>query len=98
ISTNPSENATLDEEGISEAWHQLTLASHEEPFLMLMTDALGQWLLEQPDASRVAALLSVSNGESFAKFVETERSEGRLKRDDSTLVFIGYERELSANS
>jgi hypothetical protein len=97
LSTSPAENRSLDDEAISHAWQELNIASHEAPTLLLMTDALGRWLLDQPDSERVYALLNVHDEQAFREFVERERAEGRLKRDDTTLVVIGVSGELSAD-
>ncbi|WP_375762465.1 protein phosphatase 2C domain-containing protein [Bradyrhizobium sp. B025] len=98
ISSNRAENRLLDQEALSAAWVDLTIASHNVPFLMLMTDALGLWLLEQPDRLRVSTLLELTDNDSFCQLVEVERAAGRLKRDDTTLIVIGYGRELPADS
>lgn len=95
LSTNPLENGWLDKDAISSAWHELNIASHEAPTLLLMTDALGRWLLDQPDVSRVSTLLNIPSEQEFRDFVEGERAAGRLKRDDTTLVVIGVSNELS---
>jgi hypothetical protein len=89
LSTNRLENKLLDQEAISDAWHDLVLASHETPILLLMTDAIGRWLLDDPTPDRVSMLLNLRDDHSFREFIEKERSEGRLKRDDSTLVVVG---------
>ena len=89
ISTNPAENDFLDDEFISNAWHEINLSSYDEPFFLLMTDALGRWLIDRPDTERVSILLDIQNHETFFCFVERERADGRLKRDDTTLVVIG---------
>jgi hypothetical protein len=94
LSTNPLENKWLDEDAITNAWHELNIASHEAPTLLMMTDALGRWLLDQPDPSRVAMLLNIEDEQAFRGFVESERASGRLKRDDTTLVVIGVSSEL----
>ena len=54
-----------------------------------MTDALGRWLIDQPDSERVSTLLDIQSDEAFIDFVNRERVKGRLKRDDTTLVVIG---------
>jgi hypothetical protein len=95
ISTNPVENKSLDHDAILTAWHELNIASHECPTLLLMTDALGRWLLDQRE--RVSVLLDIKDEQDFREFVERERAEGRLKRDDTTLVVIGVDRELPAD-
>jgi hypothetical protein len=97
LSTNPVENRWLDDEAISNAWCELNIASHEAPILLLMTDALGRWLLDQPDSGRVSELLELRDEQTFREFVERERSVGQLRRDDTTLIVIGACRELSAD-
>jgi hypothetical protein len=59
------------------------------PTLLLMTDAIGRWLLDEPSPARVSMLLDLQDDRSFGEFIERERSEGRLKRDDSTLIVVG---------
>jgi hypothetical protein len=95
LSTNPIENRWLDEDEISNAWHELNIGSHETPTLLLMTDALGRWLLDQPDLSRISRLLNIQSEQEFLDFVEGERAARRLKRDDTTLIVIGVSSELS---
>jgi hypothetical protein len=95
LSTNPLENRSLDANAISNAWHELNFASYEAPALLLMTDALGRWLLQQPE--RVSALLEIHDDRAFREFVEHERLEGRLRRDDTTLIIIGVDCELPAD-
>jgi hypothetical protein len=95
LSTNPLENRSLDANAISNAWHELNFASYEAPALLLMTDALGRWLLEQPE--RVSALLEIHDDQAFREFVERERLEGRLRKDDTTLISIGVDRELPSD-
>lgn len=90
LSTNPLENRWLDEDAILSAWHDLNISSHDAPSLLLMTDALGRWLLDQPDLARVSELLKIRDEQTFREFVEVERAAGRLRRDDTTLVVIGW--------
>jgi hypothetical protein len=97
LSTNPLENRWLDEDALLSAWYEVNIASHEAPTLLLMTDALGRWLLDQPDTVRVLALLNIRDEQTFREFVESERAAGRLRRDDTTLVVIGVSRELPAD-
>ena len=60
--------------------------------LLLMTDALGLWLLSRPDA-RLARerLLGFSDSNDFARFVLAERRSGEMKRDDTTLAVLSLE-------
>lgn len=50
---------------------------------LLMTDALGHWLLSYPD--RVPELLELTEM-GIIEFVASERASGRLRRDDTTLL------------
>lgn len=62
--------------------------------LLLMTDALGRWLLSQREA-RLARerLLRLSSEAEFAEFVLAERRAGAMKRDDTTLAVLSVEAE-----
>jgi hypothetical protein len=88
ISTNPAENIYLDADALANASTQIHLASHEHPFLLLMSDALGRWLLEGPQ-DRASTLLTIGSENEFVDFVKCEREAGRLKRDDTTMIVIG---------
>lgn len=89
ISTNPVENRTFDDETLSGFWQDLNLSSHETPTLLIMTDALGRWLLERPDSEGAAELMRLSDQHAFQEFVDRERASGRMHRDDTTLVIFG---------
>ncbi|NPU11977.1 hypothetical protein HL666_14485 [Bradyrhizobium sp. 83002] len=89
LSTCGAENKAIDDDALNEAWHDLFLGSHDKPFLLLMTDAIGRWLLDDPSPDRLSVLLGIESEGAFRKFVARERADGRLKRDDSTLVVIG---------
>jgi hypothetical protein len=89
ISSNPLENRSLDEDAISASWHDLTIGSQEATALLVVTDAIGRWLLDQEKPTRAKRLLDICDPDAFVTFVESERADGRMKRDDSTLVVIG---------
>lgn len=86
FSTSMFENRVIAEEALSDCWHDLNVSAHSAPVFLLLTDAIGRWLLDDP--SRVSLLLGIEDAVSFSDFVETERLEGRLKRDDTTMVVI----------
>jgi len=65
LSTNRLENKLLDQEAINDAWYDVVLASHERPTLLLMTDAVGRWLLDDPGPDRVSTLLNLQDDYSF---------------------------------
>ncbi|WP_186032260.1 PP2C family serine/threonine-protein phosphatase [Burkholderia gladioli] len=61
----------------------------EGSVVLLMTDALGQWLLsENPAGSRLERLLSVNTDAAFAELVLSERREGALRIDDTSLLVL----------
>ncbi len=97
LSTNRMENRQFSEEAIAESWFEVDLSSFDAPKLLLMTDAVGRWLLEGPDAERVSCLLEIDSDAAFTSFVERERAEGHLRRDDSTLLVIGRCHAVPAN-
>jgi hypothetical protein len=58
-----------------------------DPSILLMTDALGGWLLRDP-RSRVPRLLDLNTSRQFEALVGRERINGRMRRDDTTLAVI----------
>jgi Protein phosphatase 2C len=88
LSTSMAENRSLDEAVFSDAWHDLNISAHSAPIFLLLTDAIARWLLEEPSTQRISALLGIEDKQSFEAFVNRERSEGRLRRDDTTMVVI----------
>lgn len=97
FSTNPLENRQFDEKALAECWLEVDLSQWSAPQFMLMTDALGRWLLDEPNGDRVSALLKVSTDLAFADLVSRERSAGRLRRDDTTLMVIGSGDDVPAD-
>lgn len=90
LSTSVVENRAVKELDLPIASHELDLsATYYAPTLLLMTDAIGRWLLEEPEATRVGALLEIRDREVFRAFVIGEREAGRMRKDDSTLVVFG---------
>jgi hypothetical protein len=91
LCTNPSENTFIDEENFDRArvarWSFWGL---EKPTLFCMTDALGQWVLSSNgNPSPITSIRGLRTKRQFARFVETERSSSRMRRDDTTLLAIG---------
>jgi hypothetical protein len=62
------------------------VSSFVRPILLLMTDAMGHWLLTNPD--RVHEILQFEESGQFITFVARERAEGRMRRDDTTLLLM----------
>jgi hypothetical protein len=91
LSTNPVENAFLDaKNGNHERSVNWTFSGLEQPGLLCMTDALGQWVLASRDAeqSPIGVLRNLKTRKTFRHFVHTERASGRMRRDDTTLLAI----------
>jgi hypothetical protein len=55
--------------------------------VLLMTDALGAWLLRDP-RSRLPKLLNLNTPRQFEALVGRERMNGQMRRDDTTLAVI----------
>ncbi len=65
--------------------------------LLCMTDALGAWLLhhqEHGDRSAFERLISIRSQQELQDLVETERTIGKLRRDDTTLIIISLTSEV----
>lgn len=90
LSTLPHHNAHLypaDNFEVPKTVWQFEAGNH--PFLLCMTDALGAWLLrriEEEDEHALRRLLAIRTEGELGELVELERTEGRMRRDDSTLV------------
>jgi len=89
LSTSRLENRAWNDETLAQHFWELNLSSHDAPQLLLMTDALGRWILDRPGSESLSALLDITDEEAFQRFVEGERQAGRMRRDDTTLVVLG---------
>ncbi len=58
------------------------------PLILLMTDALGAWLLSAP-GSRLNRVLSLPSKIAFGALIDSERASGTMRRDDTTLIILG---------
>lgn len=56
--------------------------------ILLMTDAIARWSLEESADQRLQRLASLSTDEEFSQLVEEERAAQRMRIDDTTLVII----------
>jgi hypothetical protein len=84
LSTNAADNTFVEDiEPVS--WN---LREYDNPALLCMTDALGQWVLAHRDEkpSPIAVLRSLKSLPAFKRFVTRERGAGGLRRDDTTLL------------
>jgi hypothetical protein len=70
----------------------LHLSAFEDPMLLCMTDALGEWTLrmsrEEPE--RLVELLAIRSEAELASLVSAERTAKRMRVDDSTLIILGF--------
>ncbi|MCW5675377.1 MAG: hypothetical protein KIT15_12440 [Xanthobacteraceae bacterium] len=96
LSTSYAENQVWTDETLDDCKRDIDIAGLSDPKVLLMTDAIGKWLLEDRD-DRLNVLLGLNSEEEFSQFVELERTEQRMRRDDSTLVILERARELPAD-
>lgn len=60
--------------------------------LLLMTDAIGRWLVKQPVTTDARGQLTAfRTQDDFAAFVDAARESGEMKRDDTTLLHLRAE-------
>ena len=98
LSTSRHENGWLTDAALDESCLPVTVAEFAAPAILLMTDALGCWFLENKDQAAATILLGLDTAEAFRGFVIRERAEGRLRRDDTTLLVLGRDHgQLSAD-
>lgn len=86
LATVGFENRILFEEATRLPTVQLDLADLGADTLLLMTDALGHWLLSHPEGA--GQLLELDGDGQFAEWVEAHRAAGELRRDDTTLIVV----------
>lgn len=88
LSTVPEKNAALLAPGaLKRLTTDWTLKGLKAPTILMMTDAVGAWLLAEPD-TRLQRLLTLPSRTAFAALVESERAAGTMRRDDSTLLMV----------
>lgn len=67
---------------------ETTLSIGTGEALLLATDALAGWLLQEKAQEPWASLLALQNPSDFARFISALRTANRLVRDDTTLVIV----------
>lgn len=88
LATHLADNARLLAPGaLDRATVRWSLRGVRDPALLLMTDALGAWLLADPQA-RLSVLLCLKTRVQFDSLVQSERACSRMRRDDTTLLRI----------
>src|SRR5262249_41908294 len=91
LCTNPVQNTFLDKVDIHyDLVADWSFRGLKQPALLCMTDALGHWLLSTRarEPSPVRILRKVRPPAAFTRFVKDERTAGRMKRDDTTLLAL----------
>jgi len=86
ISTSAAENEPIFREVEGIQAQVIDLTPYACPCLLLVTDALGHWLVSYPD--RAHELTTKLSDHEFEEFVVSERQAGRLRRDDTTLLIM----------
>jgi hypothetical protein len=63
------------------------------PLLLCVTDALGEWLLRQVSSGGdgISRLLAIASEEELIALVVEERTAGRMRIDDSTLIVASFD-------
>ncbi|MCY1295069.1 hypothetical protein D9M68_363920 [compost metagenome] len=87
LSTIPERNSVLISALPKTYWR---LDRNPMARIYCMTDALGAWLLADR-SERLSILRSLRSRDEFVDLVETARAEGTMRRDDSTLLTLGWE-------
>jgi hypothetical protein len=90
LCTNPAENRFIEDPNFDYSrFADWSFRGKEQPSLLCMTDALGQWLLSCEDrTSAIARIRNLETQQQFGEFVNSERVSARMKRDDTTLLAI----------
>jgi hypothetical protein len=92
LSTLATANAFVGEQGFF-AGNNITWDVQIGDAILLVTDAVGHWLLSHPE--ELPKLLAVSMAEEFTQLVVEQRQTRRMRLDDSTVLRIAVEAETS---
>ena len=96
LSTLATENSFLTADGFwTASGKTFNLRGLDDPTLLCMTDALGEWALRQAleGAPAFRELLGITTEEELRSLVERERAAKRMRIDDSTLVVLSFDLE-----
>jgi hypothetical protein len=71
----------------------VNLVEFEDPMLLCMTDALGEWTLRiaREDPERLTGLLAIRSEAQLVALVNAEREAKRMRVDDSTLIILRFD-------
>ena len=88
ISTLANKNNVLpsDDQMIKE----ICVSNFRAPVVLCMTDALGQWFLNQNERD-IKRLLAIRSSSGLEALVRRERKKGRMRVDDTTLIHISLD-------
>ena len=84
IRLNQATLSSLRTNRFKKTWSTVDLT---RPALLLMTDALGEWVLKDRDR-RCERLLSLRHDSQFVNLVRSERLANKLRSDDTTLLVL----------
>ncbi len=84
IRLNQTTLSSLKANQLQRTWSTVDLT---RPALLLMTDALGEWVLRDRN-HRCRRLLGLRREFQFVNLVRSERSANRLRTDDTTLLVL----------
>ncbi len=95
LSTLTAANKFISEPEFFNKHSSKTWAVKSGDYILLMTDAVAQWVLrEQMEApSALLQMLEVTQASAFEELVLKMRQERRIRLDDSTLVRLAVEEE-----
>jgi len=94
FATLPDHNAFVSESMFwSKHGQHFELSKLTSPRLICVTDALGEWLLRQyqTNGDGLSRLLMLTTEEELVALVIDERSAGRMRVDDSTLIVVAFD-------
>lgn len=88
LSTLGSQNGFLMERGFFNRNAGATWAVQAGDIILLVTDAVGQWLLREKlsHPSSLQMLAAISSGTELSELVLRLRAQGRIRYDDSTVI------------
>jgi hypothetical protein len=98
ICTVASENAYLTTDVLTESYMTVDLSERLDAgilSILMATDALSAWAMADPTNERLIGLFSVTDENQLKELVSTERANGSLKVDDTTLITIRISRGVS---
>ncbi|WP_240219796.1 hypothetical protein [Rheinheimera hassiensis] len=93
LSTIAAYNEFLDKPAFKKNLYKVfKLAELDNPILLCMTDALGEWALDKAinNDDQISELLDVNSSEALTELVLKERATNSMRIDDSTLLKLTF--------